>query len=93
MLNRERKIQIDVKCYVNTMSNKPKLSTQLIKLIQNRHEIGFFTLIHEVNSSSAIIERLHLRNWEKCVGALDVLCLFLTSRDVEIVTLNLTSDC
>ena len=94
MLNRERKIQIDVKCYLNIgVSNKPKLSTQLIKFIQNRDEIGFFTLVHEVNSSSAIIERLHLRNWEECVAALDVLCLFLTSRDVKTVYLNLTSDC
>lgn len=94
MLNRERKIQIDVKCYLNIgVSRNPKLSTQLIKFIQNRDVIGFFTLVHEVNSSSAIIERLHLRNWEECVAALDVLCLFLTSRDVKTVTLNLTSDC
>ncbi len=96
MLNRERKIQIDVKCYLNigvSNNNKPKLSTQLIKFIQNRDEIGFCTLVHEANSSSAMIERLHLRNWEECVVALEVLCLLLTSRDVTTVNLNLTSDC
>jgi hypothetical protein len=94
MLNRQRKIKIDVKCYLDIgVSNKPKLSNQLIRFIQNPDLIGFFTLVHEVNSPSATIERLHLRNWEECVAALDVLCLLLTSRDVTTVHLNLTFDC
>lgn len=78
MLNRERNIKVDAKCYFNKdVSDKPKLSTQLITLIKNRVEIGFFTLVQEANSSSATIERLHLRNWEECIETFVVLCSFL----------------
>ena len=100
ILNSERQIQVGVQCYLNRcMSDKPKLSSQLItfylnRVDLNRVEIGFFTLVHEAMSpADATIERLHLRNWEQCNAAFDVLCSFLRLRGVKTVELKLTQDC